>query len=432
MKLHGLSWRIGLPFLLLVLSFTLTLALFLREQIVAQDQQRIERLASANAAFIDQASLPLSERLAGELTRVTGCDVYFRRGTRLTPAPSDAALGTQLLQAKANAKVQAAGIMQVVVVPLPEDSELVLVHQPDTQLFDPRILQVVIAFWVLALLLAWLVVRGLVRPLRNLASQVRNIEQPEALILPETDRHDEIGDVARAMAHTHATLHGEREQRARMEKLAILGRMTTSLAHEIRNPIAAIKMHAQLWRNRETTEAPDVIEGEADRIEALINQWMFLSRPDPPAFTTADIGELLDQTLRSQSAQMQHAGVTVTVHKHGVLTARCDRQRLQHVLHNLCTNAMQAMPHGGELIVTANGEGSKLELVFTDSGPGFSSEARTRYAEYFFSEKEGGMGIGLSVAQEIVAAHHGELHIDNPKGFGARVRLLLPKVEAAS
>ena len=70
--------------------------------------------------------------------------------------------------------------------------------------------------------------------------------------------------------------------------------------------------------------------------------------------------------------------------------------------------------------------------MFTDSGPGFSSEARTRYAEYFFSEKEGGMGIGLSVAQEIVAAHHGELHIDNPKGFGASVRLLLPKVEAAS
>ena len=283
MKLHGLSWRIGLPFLLLVLSFTLTLALFLREQIVAQDQQRIERLASANAAFIDQASLPLSERLAGELTRVTGCDVYFRRGTRLTPAPSDAALGTQLLQAKANAKVQAAGIMQVVVVPLPEDSELVLVHQPDTQLFDPRILQVVIAFWVLALLLAWLVVRGLVRPLRNLASQVRNIEQPEALILPETDRHDEIGDVARAMAHTHATLHGEREQRARMEKLAILGRMTTSLAHEIRNPINAIQGLCETNLEAALPAPPEVlrkIQSCARELEDTVRDVLDFSRLD--------------------------------------------------------------------------------------------------------------------------------------------------------
>ena len=102
------------------------------------------------------------------------------------------------------------------------------------------------------------------------------------------------------------------------------------------------------------------------------------------------------------------------------------------MLHNLCTNAMQAMPHGGELLVTANGEGSKLELVFTDSGPGFSTAARARYAEYFFSEKEGGMVIGLSVAHEIVAAHRGELHIDNPAEGGARVRLSLPKVETAN
>lgn len=426
-RTHGLSWRIGLPILLLVLTVTLTLALLMRSQIVAQKTERLEQLAIANATFIRQASLPTSDRLARELTHVTGFDVFFRLNRTLTPQPKQEKLHQPLIDLPSDGTTHSLGSFEAVAVKLDERTSIALVGKRGQELFHPRIVQVVLAIWVLAALFAWLVSRGLVKPLRNLAAQVRHIERPDTLELPEVARQDEIGDVARAVQQTQAALLTEREQRARMEKLAVLGRMTASLAHEIRNPIAAIKMHAQLWTHETANQAPSVIEGEAERIENLLNQWMYLTRPEPPVLNATDVGVLLDETIQKHLPQLEHAGVEVHLHKNGTLTASCDQRRLEHVLRNVLANATQAMPSGGSLDVTATADGHRLEIVFTDSGPGFSAEAQTRYAEFFFSEKEGGMGIGLSVANEIMASHGGALHIDNASGGGGRVRLMLPQ-----
>lgn len=426
-RTHGLSWRIGLPILLLVLTVTLTLALLMRSQIVAQKTERLEQLAEANATFISQASLPATDRLARELTHVTGFDVFFLAGGNLTPRPDDEQLQRTLLELETDGSARTFGRFEVVAVQLDERTVIALVGQRGQELFHPRIVQVVLAIWVLSLLFAWLVSRGLVKPLRNLADQVRHIERPESLALPEVARQDEIGDVARAITQTQDALHSEREQRARIEKLAVLGRMTASLAHEIRNPIAAIKMHAQLLRGDAASGTRDVIEGEAERIENLLNQWMYLTRPEPPVLCPTDLGDLIDQTIAKHRPQYEHAGVTVDTKKHGQLIVDCDPRRLEHVVRNVLTNAIQAMPEGGRLDVTAHGDGNRLELVFTDSGPGFSPDAQARFAEYFFSEKEGGMGIGLSVANEILSSHGGELHIDNAAAGGGRVRMVLPQ-----
>ena len=425
MKPSGLSWRIGVAFLLLTLVVTASVVVYMRVRIAADGRARLEAMAAKNAAFLAQASMPPTERLATDLRRVTGFDVFFRRNGTLVPAVAHADVAASLRAAPADGRARQVGDLRYVAVGATETVDLLLADRPGGALLDPRIVQVVLVSWGVSLLLALFVGRGVVRPLRRLAAQVANLERPEPLRLTETARRDEIGDVARALVATHGDLHAERERRLRAEKLAVLGRMTASLAHELQNPVAAIKLQAQLWASGNADSPGAVIEREAVRIEELVNQWMFLTRPEPPAMARCDVGELLDDLLRSNAGRLDHCAVRVRLQKRGALELVCDRNRLRQVFSNLMTNAMQAMPDGGELAITAVCAAGCVTVTFRDQGRGFSDEALRRFGEFFFSEKEGGMGIGLAVAAEIVAAHGGRLHVANADQ-GARVTVTLP------
>jgi signal transduction histidine kinase len=384
--MHGLSWRIGLPFVLLVLVETVALAIYLSWRIEVDELARFSRLAEANARFIDTQSMPNTSLFAGQLGRVTGLSVFFRDGAgKLDPPPIEPDWEELLASLPADGQARRSGDLDL---------------------------------------------RGVVRPLRSLAAHLPAIDQPGPLQLREAARGDEIGDVARAFVHTRHALHREREHRERNEKLAVLGRMTAALAHEIQNPVAAIKMHSQLWQADPRHAAAGVIEHEASRIERLLNQWMFLTRPEPPAVAVTDLAELLAEVVRTMQFQLDHAKVRAVLHAPGPIAVRCDRKRIGQVFGNIVSNAIQAMPHGGTLTVTAHA-GPAAEVSFADSGKGFSDLALARFGEFFFSEKEGGMGIGLGIAREIVRAHGGALRAQNREQGGACVTVTLPSEPVA-
>jgi signal transduction histidine kinase len=122
-----------------------------------------------------------------------------------------------------------------------------------------------------------------------------------------------------------------------------------------------------------------------------------------------------------------HARVTITQQVADDLRVLADRRRLAQAVGNVIRNAIQAMPGGGTLTITgALMTGDRIELQFADTGKGFSPAALARYAEMFYSEKEGGMGIGLTVAAEVLKAHGGTLSVANRNDGGALVRLELP------
>jgi signal transduction histidine kinase len=152
---------------------------------------------------------------------------------------------------------------------------------------------------------------------------------------------------------------------------------------------------------------------------------MFLARPAPPQTALAELTELVRAVIRALQPEAAHAGVTLIDRTAPGLSVKVDARRLSQAIGNVLRNAIQAMPRGGS--VTIEGDSADtVQLRFRDSGPGFSAKALAHHAELFFSEKEGGMGIGLSVTSEILRAHGGALRVENSPDGGAIVTFILP------
>jgi signal transduction histidine kinase len=454
-RVSSLWLRLALPFLLFVAGGSTALALWLHAAAQRESRHVFATLARTNADFIKSARLPANERVADYLSRVLNMRVFFRHrawdmavgggeniGLRKSLETVPAITGPlerhrRLLQEIGPQRgiVRAGGEFEAIAVPLQDDLTLILVREIEPAwafLVRTETLVLLVAFWVFSVALAWVLARGFVRPLRLLAERLPHIEHDPEGTLPGAERGDEIGQLARAYLATRAQLADERARRAQVERLAILGRMATGLAHEIHNPLAAIRMHAQLIESAHNGElaatARDslpVLLGEASKIEGLVQQWMFLARPQPPQTAPAVLGEIVAGVVRALGPQAAHAEVRLINEVPDGLSARVDVRRFSQALGNIANNAIQAMPGGGRLIIRGE-RGASVRLSFHDTGPGFSENALAHYADLFFSTKEGGMGIGLSVSAEILKAHGGTLTVENAPEGGAVVTLQLP------
>jgi signal transduction histidine kinase len=452
--ISSLWLRLALPFLLFVVAGSTALALWLHAAAERESRHVFATLARTNADFNKSAHLPANERVADYLGRVLNMRVYFRRGAWdmtggesgiamrqsleiIPPVTGALEMHRDLLRALGQEQgiVRAGAEFEAIAVPLEDDLSLILVRDVEPAwsfLVRTETLSLLVAFWIFSVALAWVVASGFVRPLRLLAERLPQIEHDPGGELPGAERADEIGQLARAYLATRAQLADERTRREQIERLALLGRMATGLAHEIRNPLAAIRMHAQLIGSAHNGELADtahdslpVLLGEAAKIEGLVQQWMFLARPQPPQMAPADLAEIVAGVVRTLTPQADHARVRLVNEVPSGLRARVDASRLAQAIGNITMNAIQAMPGGGSVRISGESDAT-VRLVFHDSGPGFSAPALAHHADLFFSEKEGGMGIGLSVTAEILKAHHGRLLVENSADGGAVVTLELP------
>ena len=391
---RGLGRRIGVSLGIFVISGSLILVWWMHAQGRQESRQAFEVLAQANARFMmDQPSLPKSEKMAAYFSEILNMEVRFEdERSDLTSIMPPGHEGVQL-------ELSRGGGWMVFIRP----AESFWAQFWRRSMWVPLGL-----FWGLCLLLAWAISRRVVRPLVALAEKVPEIGTGGGEI-PGLERRDEIGYLARTLAETKSNLIDEREKRESAERLALLGKMATGLAHEIKNPVAAIQMHAQLLADDSGESATMIVE-EGRRIEGLVNQWMFLARPEPPNVRRQDVRICLGEVLDSIEPIAKHAGVDI-VRELGAaeLAWDMDADRMAQVFRNLATNAIHAMPGGGQLTVSID-DGA---VLFSDEGDGFSEEALENWGELFFSTKEGGMGIGLSVALEIIRAHGGELKVAN-------------------
>jgi len=395
---------------------------------------RFAEMARANAIFVERLRLPHSPELARNLSEVLGVGVGFRQGQGTiegVPAEVQASLSSVGVGEERSLRV---GRWEVAQAPLPSGTvSLVLLREVRPLAPDQGFLPALIV----ALLgggLAMLVARRLVIPLTALTRWLPNLDRDEPDSLPGsvTDRTDEIGALARSLVESHRRLREETERRRQSERLAALGRVATSLAHEIRNPAAAIRMHAELLAMRDGEERRDsivLIREEVDRITDLVNQWLFVARAAPPKTERHELVPLVRRVLGRLAPQFDYAGVTASLSGSESVVVDADGPRLEQVVRNLLLNAAQAMPEGGAVSVSVEEAEGEVVLEVRDGGRGFSGEALDHWSEPFFSEREGGMGLGLTLAAEVMAGHGGRVEISNRSEGGALVRCHFPATD---
>lgn len=220
------------------------------------------------------------------------------------------------------------------------------------------------------------------------------------------------------------------EELSRRETLAKLGEMGAVLAHEIRNPLAGIKGFAQVIAAR-PTEARNAsfaqsIVTEAVRLENLVNDLLAYAAIEPAAGETFPLAELLEQTVSLLEPEAASSGVGITTDCRQELVIYGNRDRIEQAMLNLGRNALQAMPEGGELRLTATMKEGEAVITFEDTGHGIAEEHNALVFEPFFTTRARGTGLGLALCKKIVEGHGGSITLKSELGVGTTVTVTLP------
>lgn len=221
------------------------------------------------------------------------------------------------------------------------------------------------------------------------------------------------------------------------EKLAGMGRVVASIAHEIRNPLGIIRSSAELLLRRPAGADPvtsrilQAIYDEAKRLSQTVSDFLDYARPKPLVKAQVDVTRVLAQVLAFLEPELNTRSIPVI--RSGdldePLVINGDKDLLYRAVYNILSNAIQAIGNDGSIVLSqriTEGPHPSVELIVTDSGPGFDEENMTRFLDPFFTTKEGGTGLGLPIVNSIIKSHEGSLELANAPDGGGRVTILLP------
>ncbi len=287
-----------------------------------------------------------------------------------------------------------------------------------------------------------------VRPLRLLTHAARRVAQGDLVAaLPHaiTRRGDEIAILAsefNAMAESLAARdHALRQQHAallRSERLATVGRMTSIITHELRNPLSSISLNAEMLLDtldRSEPEDPQhhlrtIIE-EVDRLREITEQYLVYARLPPPSFSQRDLIELLRSLIDFHAFEWEQLGVEVALEvPDAPLMARLDPNQLRQAMLNLIKNAVEASPARAIVTITArDAPPDHITLTVRDQGPGVPDALRPRLFDPFFTSKPRGTGLGLAMTQQIIEGHLGTIALAPSRAgeLGAEFIIHLPR-----
>jgi two-component system sensor histidine kinase PilS (NtrC family) len=231
------------------------------------------------------------------------------------------------------------------------------------------------------------------------------------------------------------------EQMRRREWLATLGEMSAGMAHEIRNPLAALAGSMQILRkdvdlDESNRHLMDIAIRETSRLDSIITEFLLYARPPALNLKEYDVNVVLADTLDliRHEAQSHLNIVIVTYPGPGVMTAQIDPDQMKQVFWNLATNAFEAMSSGGQLTISTGrrriGSGDRsgevIEVLFQDTGEGIQKDALDKIFLPFFTTKKRGSGLGLAAVHRIVDLHGGWIRVESREGKGSQFSVCLP------
>ena len=225
------------------------------------------------------------------------------------------------------------------------------------------------------------------------------------------------------------------EQLRQSDKMSALGELVAGVAHEVNNPLTGISAFAQLLLDEpmsaDQLESVQYIKREADRAVAVVRDLLAFARKSGPRISEIDINGMVEQTVRLRAYGLRTGNIDVQMALDpGVMRVHGDERQLQQVLLNLIVNAEQAMTTERQrrLTISTSNVSGRVCIAVSDTGPGMTSEVRSRIFEPFFTTKpEGaGTGLGLSVSYGIIQSHGGSLAVESSPDTGSTFRVTLP------
>ena len=319
----------------------------------------------------------------------------------------------------------------------------ILVIQPSSQAFAPiwdlwlNFLGFLFLITGFAGLVSLLISSKLARPIMQLTDYTRKacLEEPMPHLAIEAG--GEVGELAEAYAQMLQDLEKSRVYLIRASKLAVIGEMAASMAHEVRTPLGILRSSAQMLQ-REKQLSPAGLEmtafivAESDRLNDLITTLLECARPHPPQFESYDIHIILTHVVELLTTQARQRSITLDCQYQATRSQLpCDKDQITQVFLNLIINALQWSPDEGTVTIYTHSTAQQLDIKICDNGPGIGVDDPQQVFEPFFNRREGGIGLGLTVVQQIVLAHKGEIEVGkhNQRGACFQVSLLLDKTE---
>jgi signal transduction histidine kinase len=255
----------------------------------------------------------------------------------------------------------------------------------------------------------------------------------------------ELDQRYREVEHLNTQLFETQRRLGHAERLALSGRIMAEVAHEVGTPLHSVAGHLELLRRDippraltdDVVRRLAVIEAQVTRVTEIITRLLDVTRPAPAEPRPVDLDRLIRDTVELMRPGLGRARLTLDVRVDPVLpSVRGQSDQLQQVILNLLTNAIEATPSGGRIVIAARAapSGAGVQVSVADTGSGIAEAARGRIFEPFFSTKASGNGVGLGlwITAEIVREHGGHVEVESVEGRGSTFRVSLPAAEGGA
>lgn len=291
---------------------------------------------------------------------------------------------------------------------------------------------VVIATLLLAFLTSHWVSGRIARPLSRFTRWVREVRYFEKQAPPHFGGTQEVRELESAFGHMLQELEHYRNQVIQAAKLAVVGEMAAIMAHEVRTPLGILSTSAQ-WLQRERNLSPEgkemaqFILDESARLNRLVTMLLECARPKEPQMRKHNVHEIIQRAVDLLTVQANKKNLCIEQHlaaENPII--RCDAELLTQVFLNLIHNAIQLVPSDGLICIRTKNGLNNVSVEIADNGPGIAAEDYQRLFDPFFTKREGGVGLGLTVTRQIVIAHEGEISAGASEWGGACFAIVLP------
>jgi two-component system sporulation sensor kinase A len=216
-----------------------------------------------------------------------------------------------------------------------------------------------------------------------------------------------------------------------LDRLSIIGQLAAGVAHEIRNPLTSLKGFSKLLKDTTTKEKQDdylsIIMNELDRIDMIVNEFMSLAKPQAIQFDQENLNSIVESTVNILHPQALLHNVQITSqYQNDDIELLCNPNQLKQVFVNFLKNAIESMPSGGNVnIHVQRVEGNRVQVCFSDEGMGIDDELMHYLGTPFYTTKDKGIGLGLTVSNKIIQEHNGTMKIESQIGKGTTIKVEL-------